>query len=138
MELTKEQKEEARKRFNHDIKDIDSNDVEYATKKGKATIEKYDANPPGALLKLWNDIKLMISLIYDFTRGEYSQVPWNVIAAITGAIVYFVSPIDIIPDFIPVVGYLDDAMVIKLALEIASTDLNQYSKWKKTKQLEIA
>ncbi|TOM80426.1 YkvA family protein, partial [Vibrio parahaemolyticus] len=85
---------------------------------------------PGALSKLWNDIKLMVNLITDYVKGDYTEVPWRVIAAITGAIVYFASPIDVIPDFIPVVGYLDDALVIKLALDLASEDLIEYKRWK--------
>ncbi|MCR9866244.1 YkvA family protein, partial [Vibrio parahaemolyticus] len=119
-----------RKQFYEDIKDVDDADVEYASKKGNKKLDQLDNNPPGALSKLWNDIKLMVNLITDYVKGDYTEVPWRVIAAITGAIVYFASPIDVIPDFIPVVGYLDDALVIKLALDLASEDLIEYKRWK--------
>ncbi|MDF4647327.1 YkvA family protein [Vibrio parahaemolyticus] len=130
MGISKEQEEKARKQFYEDIKDVDDADVEYASKKGNKKLDQLDNNPPGALSKLWNDIKLMVNLITDYVKGDYTEVPWRVIAAITGAIVYFVSPIDVIPDFIPVVGYLDDALVIKLALDLASEDLIEYKRWK--------
>ncbi|MBE3659008.1 hypothetical protein BOO92_20285 [Vibrio navarrensis] len=130
MGISKEQEEKARKQFYEDIKDVDDADVEYASKKGNKKLEQLDSNPPGALSKLWNDIKLMVNLITDYVKGDYTEVPWRVIAAITGAIVYFASPIDVIPDFIPVVGYLDDALVIKLALDLASEDLIEYKRWK--------
>lgn len=130
MEISKEQEEKARKQFYEDIKDVDDTDVEYASKKGNKKLDQLDSNPPGALSKLWNDIKLMVNLITDYVKGDYTDVPWRVIAAITGAIVYFASPIDVIPDFIPVVGYLDDALVIKLAIDLASEDLIEYKRWK--------
>lgn len=72
----------------------------------------------------------MIGLITDYAKGNYRDVPWNVLAAVTGAVIYFVSPIDAIPDVIPVVGYIDDALVVKLALEISRPDLEAYAKWK--------
>lgn len=133
MGLTKEQKIKAREQFERDLKNVDSDDVEYASKKGYSKINEFGDNPPNALVKLWNDIKTMVSLIRDYVAGDYKEVPWNVIAAVSGAIIYFVSPIDVIPDFIPVVGYLDDALVVSLALNFASEDLANYTRWKEKK-----
>ncbi|MDQ7060401.1 MAG: YkvA family protein [Sulfurimonas sp.] len=130
MNLTKEQLEKAKKQFEEDIKNVDEDDVQYASKKGTTKINGMENSIPSVLLKMWDDIKLMIELLTDYIKGNYKEVPWNIIAAITGAIIYFVSPIDVIPDFIPVVGYLDDAAVIKLALNFSQDDLNKYAKWK--------
>ena len=132
-ELNEEQKKQAHERFLADIENVDETDVRYASKKGQDKVNDMNANPPGALAKLWEDIKTMIALLGDYLSGDYKEIPWKVIAAIAGAIVYFVSPIDIIPDFIPVIGYLDDAMVIKLALDFAGDDLSLYRKWKNAK-----
>ncbi|MDQ1337982.1 MAG: hypothetical protein QG617_949 [Campylobacterota bacterium] len=133
MEMTKEQEEQARKQFEENIKNVDESDVEYASKKGQSKINKIGDNPPNALLKLWEDVKLMVGLITDYLRGNYKEVPWNVIASIAAAIVYFVSPVDIIPDFIPALGYADDAAVLRLALSFAGPDLEKYKQWKDSK-----
>ncbi len=133
MGMTKEQEEKARKQFEENIKNVDENDVEYASKKGQSKINEFGNNPPNALIKLWEDIKLMVGLVTDYLKGDYKEVPWNVIASISGAVVYFVSPIDVIPDFIPGFGYLDDALVIKLALGFAKSDLEKYKQWKISK-----
>lgn len=130
MEMTKEQEEKARRQFEEDIKNVNQDDVEYASKKGQSKINEFGNNPPNALIKLWEDVKLMVGLVTDYLKGNYKEVPWNVIASITGAVVYFVSPIDAIPDFIPGFGYLDDALVIKLALGFAKSDLEKYQTWK--------
>jgi len=130
MKLTKEQKVKAKKQFENDIKDVDNNDIEYASKKGNSKIDKFGDNPPSALIKIWKDIKVMINLVTDYAKGDYKEVSWNIIASITGAVIYFISPIDVIPDFIPVAGYLDDGLVIKLALDIAMEELEKYKEWK--------
>ena len=131
MALTKEQQEDIRKKFEENVKNIDKDDVEYAAKKGFNKVNEFGENPPSSLAVLWNGIKLMISLLSDVVKGNYKDTPWNIIASVAGAIFYFVSPIDIIPDFIPVVGYIDDAFVLKLALDFASIDLKKYEEWKK-------
>ena len=130
MEINKEQEALAKKKFEEDIKNIDSDDVDYASKKGKTKIDEMDTNPPSVLMKVWNDLKLMINLIKDYAKGDYKDVPWKTIAAITGAIIYFVSPIDVIPDFIVGLGYADDLVVIKFALELVGDDLKKYEQWK--------
>jgi len=48
------------------------------------------------------------------------ETPLPVKATLLGAIAYFVLPIDAIPDFIPVIGYTDDAAVLAAAIKIVS------------------
>ncbi len=47
-----------------------------------------------------------------------------------GALIYFVSPVDLIPDMIPGVGYVDDAAVIAFALTMVGDDLEDYKNWR--------
>jgi|GEM_PF-203432 len=76
------------------------------------------------------DIVTMVEMIWDYVNKEYRQVPIATMTVLLAAIVYFVSPIDFIPDVIPGIGLLDDAAVIALALRIAGGDLDKYKKWK--------
>ncbi|MDY0362087.1 MAG: YkvA family protein [Desulforegulaceae bacterium] len=132
MGITKEQEEKARKKFMDDIEDVDENDVEYAAKKGNKKVEALEKNKPSALIEIWEDIKLLVGLVGDYVSGKYRETPWKTIAAAAGAIIYFASPIDIVPDFIPLVGYLDDALVLKLAIDFSHDDLIAYKKWKES------
>lgn len=84
----------------------------------------------GPLEKFWEDIKLLLNMIRDYWNGDYRDVPWSAIAAAVGALLYVLSPIDLIPDIIPVVGYLDDAAVVTLCLKAIWSDLEKYKQWK--------
>lgn len=83
-----------------------------------------------ALQKYWKDACEVFSLLRDWTAGRYRETPWGVVAALAGALLYVLSPLDLIPDFIPVAGYTDDAGVFAAVLAIAGPDLQKYRAWK--------
>jgi uncharacterized membrane protein YkvA (DUF1232 family) len=83
-----------------------------------------------SLEKVWHQLQLMFSLVKDYTAGNYKEVPVKTIALVMGAILYFLMPVDLVPDFIPVFGYLDDVAVIGLVIKQISIDLENYEKWK--------
>lgn len=76
------------------------------------------------------DIMMLISLVRAYAKKEYTDVPIGTIIAIVGALIYFVSPIDLIPDNVPVIGYLDDLAVINFALKLVHDDIEEYKEWK--------
>jgi uncharacterized membrane protein YkvA (DUF1232 family) len=92
-------------------------------------IEKIASNE--TLRKYLADIKLYFKMLGDVFTGKYKKVPVGTIAAIVGTLLYVLSPIDFIPDFIPVVGYLDDAAMLALCLNFTRFDVEEYKKNKK-------
>jgi uncharacterized membrane protein YkvA (DUF1232 family) len=90
--------------------------------------EKFEGNGP--LGKFIGDLKLLFGIVGDYWNGAYREVPWYTIAAIVAALLYVLSPVDMIPDFIPVFGYLDDAAVVAWCLYLVRTDLSIYKEWK--------
>ncbi len=82
------------------------------------------------LAKYCNDLCEIFELLRDRVAGVYKETPWTTIAALTGALLYVLSPIDLILDFIPFIGFLDDAVVIGLAITLAQPDLEKYRAWK--------
>lgn len=69
-------------------------------------------------------------MINSYRTKKYTKLPFKTIAAILGALIYFVSPLDIIPDFIPFLGAIDDVAVISFCLKMIKDDLNAYLLWK--------
>ncbi len=83
------------------------------------------------LQKYWKDVCEVFSLLKDWMAGRYPVIPWTVVATLVGALLYVLSPLDLIPDFIPVVGFTDDAGVFAVALSFAGADLEKYREWKR-------
>ncbi len=75
-------------------------------------------------------IPSMISLVRSYTKKEYTEIPIGTIIAIVSALIYFVSPVDLIPDVIPVAGHLDDAAVVGACLALVKSDLDDYKEWR--------
>lgn len=64
---------------------------------------------------------------------KYQLSKWA-IAAIIGAIIYIVSPLDVVPDIIPVAGWLDDGAVVTAAIGALGTVIASYLEYKKEKE----
>ena len=75
---------------------------------------------------------MLIEMIKAATSGEYPLPAWA-IAAIIGAIIYVVSPIDAMPDLIPIVGWLDDGAVVAVAVKALEEVIKAYIKYKREK-----
>jgi len=85
---------------------------------------------PGKFTKLINQVKLLYAMIKDYRKGEYREVPWYSIAVATAAIIYFLTPLDLIPDWIPIGGYIDDAAVLAFCVNALRDDLRKYCSYK--------
>jgi uncharacterized membrane protein YkvA (DUF1232 family) len=80
----------------------------------------------GALVR---DLQLLVRLLKASVSGAYTGLSVHKLVTIVAAILYLISPLDVIPDFIPVVGYVDDAAVIAWVLKSIADELKDFRMW---------
>lgn len=77
------------------------------------------------------DVQDIIAMLNDYYHGRYKKLPFAVLAGSLAIVAYLVSPIDLVPDGVPVLGFIDDALIINLVLELCvGTEIKRYRKWR--------
>ncbi|HPD38719.1 YkvA family protein [uncultured Mesotoga sp.] len=96
-----------------------------------ASVMKYLADPRvrKEVVGLLERLGLMVAMIKDYFNGRYRRLPFNTLVALIAALIYFVSPVDAIPDVIPGIGFLDDAGVIAIVFMNFNKDITAYENW---------
>ena len=79
--------------------------------------------------KLVENIKVFVRMIKSYKNGSYREIPLKGILAILAAIIYFAMPIDLIPDFIPVSGFIDDFAVVMWVSKSLLHEIETYKQW---------
>lgn len=84
-----------------------------------------------AVLKpYWDDFLLIFALLRDYVAGIYRDVSWAIIATLAGALLYILTPFDLVCDLLPGIGFLDDVLVLGLAISAAKSALEAYRAWR--------
>ncbi|MBN1461213.1 MAG: DUF1232 domain-containing protein [Armatimonadetes bacterium] len=90
---------------------------------------KDKADDRGPLTEVWSYLTSLVRLLQAYHRREYTDLPRSSIVAVTIAVIYFVAPLDLIPDFIPVAGWVDDAAVIGFVARQIKGDIDKFTAW---------
>ncbi|HJT45921.1 MAG TPA: YkvA family protein [Chthoniobacterales bacterium] len=96
--------------------------VQEATRKAKSI-------PKAPFAQLWGYLQAMLRLIRAYYRGEYRNVRFANLVLIIGAIIYVLDPLDLIPDWIPGLGFLDDATILAFAVQKTRETLDAFTSW---------
>lgn len=87
-------------------------------------------NQGSRLGKVKEDLKLLQALCLAYWRGEYRAISKKSLITVVAGLMYFLSPIDAIPDFIPVFGMLDDIAVLAWVMNTLSGELSAFRAWR--------
>ena len=85
--------------------------------------------PKDPFKETWPYLQTMLRLIRAYSRDEYRGVTPSTLVVIVAAIIYLLNPLDLIPDSIPALGFLDDATVLALAVRRSRQDLDDFMIW---------
>ena len=72
---------------------------------------------------------LLIDLLKAYIAGDYRDIAPQAIASVAGAVIYFVVPLDGVPDFLFGWGFIDDAAVISYVIAQLSSELESFKQW---------
>ncbi|WP_077212977.1 YkvA family protein [Bacillus dakarensis] len=129
------------KEYEQGYKKYESKAIEYMEDKEKAegllknAISKANEKK-GKLGEAWEKLQLLFEVLRAWIKGEYKEIPKGSIIMIIATIIYFISPVDLVPDFIAGLGLIDDAAVIGFAIKQISNDLEKFKIWKNNHKIE--
>lgn len=87
--------------------------------------------------EVWDTLQSLFRLIKLSVAGEYTGVPTTTVVAAVAVLIYFLSPIDLVPDFIPVIGLLDDMALVAWFSTSIKHELDKFHEWEATKASTI-
>lgn len=83
----------------------------------------------GQLNVVWVQLQACFRLIKAYAKGQYRKIPWRSLAMIIASVLYFVWLVDLVPDIIPFLGYLDDAALLGWTIKTFKSDIDEFIEW---------
>ena len=95
-----------------------------------ATLEKVEK--ASALADMLDNIRTAYDMVSDSVSGRYKGISKATLALLAGGLAYLALPVDIVPDFIPVAGWLDDAAVLTWIFTKCADEFKKYKDFKRS------
>jgi len=83
-------------------------------------------------------VKTLLRMLRAYINGDYREIPWKSLLMILGALIYFMMPLDLIPDFIPITGLADDIAIIFLVFNSINEDIEDFLEYEKSRTRDIS
>ena len=85
----------------------------------------------GRLKDVWASLMSFFRLLRAYANGSYRQISLPSLVMIVASLIYFVSPIDLIPDFIFGLGLIDDATLLAWTIKTCASDIAAFMDWER-------
>lgn len=94
----------------------------------------------------WNEIKgidlkqkfmVIGRLAKAYAVGDYRAIPWKSILLVIGAILYFIMPLDLVPDLIPGLGLTDDIGILLAVYQTLQGEVDKFLEWERSRTIKI-
>ena len=83
-------------------------------------------------------IGIVARMLKAYASGEYRQIPWKTLIRIIAVLIYFVSPLDFLPDFLPIIGLTDDIALTLWLFSSIKNDIDAFQVWEKSRNMAQA
>lgn len=91
--------------------------------------DRRGASRSGAFAPVMDDFRTLVRMVVAYARGNYRDIPIDSLALVVAGLLYVVSPLDLVPDALPVVGFLDDAVVVGWVIKSVRYELDAFRAW---------
>ena len=85
--------------------------------------------------KIQDSVIALARMLSSWVKGDYKNISTKSIIAVVAALIYFVNPLDLIPDFIPVIGQIDDIFVLGYLIKMLNKEIERFMAWEKEQEL---
>ncbi|MBP8192938.1 MAG: DUF1232 domain-containing protein [Chitinophagales bacterium] len=85
--------------------------------------------------KVQDSVIALARMLSSWVKGDYKNISTKSIIAVVAALIYFVNPLDLIPDFIPVIGQIDDIFVLGYLIKMLNKEIERFMAWEKEQEL---
>lgn len=72
-------------------------------------------------------------MVKAYALGQYREIPWKPLLMITAVVIYFVNPIDVIPDWIPGLGLTDDFAILASVYAAVKNEIDKFLSWERSR-----
>ncbi len=100
----------------------------------RAVADKGERNARFARVR--DDLNLLLGLCAAWWRGEYRAVGRQALLSVVAALLYFLAPLDMVPDWLPGAGLLDDLAVLTWVMRTWAAELDAYRAWREARPAE--
>lgn len=119
--------------FAQSVKRITAADIAYVIgTRGDRCVRYFQKSTPPWAQALVPQLKLLLAMLRDSMSGQF-QLSWKDMAAITATLLYVGNPFAVLPNSLPEVGHLDDALVVALCVSTVRKDFRRYAQSKGVK-----
>lgn len=92
----------------------------------------------GGFAAVRDQLNLLVRMVRAYAKGEYRDISKKSLLSVVAALIYFVSPIDLVFDFLPIIGFADDVALLIWVVKSIEDELGKFSQWEKnSKSIKI-
>ena len=85
--------------------------------------------------KVQDSMIALTRMLRAWMQGDYKNISTKSIIAVVAALIYFVNPLDLIPDFIPIIGQIDDIFILGYLIKMLNKEIERFMVWEKEQKV---